>query len=352
MNNQTRKADDYSHTHSHGMWSRMKHALVPHAHDVNDAIQTAEESTRLGIRTAWIGLAGMMATAIAQVFIVWVSGSIALLADTIHNIGHAATTIPLILAFKLGRRAPTSRFPFGFRRAEDLVGLLISGVIAASIVLIVWESIDALINPREMTNLGWVLAAGIVGFAGNEAVAVYRIRAGRKIGSAALIAEGQHARADGYTSLAVVVGAMGVLLGFERADAIAGLLIAVAIAGVLINSLVVIVRRLMDGIEPETLDIIRDAAASTPDVREVAAVRARWMGHRMEADATVSVDPHLDVIQAHTVANAVEANMRSACRNLDHITVHVHPAGPAHGYDPESNEAMDDALGPVATMSA
>lgn len=350
MKGQPRKGAGHSHAHGHDVWSRVKHAVVPHAHDVNDAIQTAEESTRLGIRTAWIGLAGMMATAVAQVFIVWVSGSIALLADTIHNIGHAATTIPLILAFKLGRRAPTSRFPFGFRRAEDLVGLLISAVIAASIVLIVWESIDALINPREMTNLGWVLAAGIVGFAGNEAVAIYRIRAGRRIGSAALIAEGQHARADGYTSLAVVVGAVGVLLGFQRADAIAGLLIAVAITGVLINSLRVIVRRLMDGIEPETLDIIRDAAASTPDVHEVIAVRARWMGHRMEADATVSVDPHLDVTQAHAVADAVEASMRSACHNLDHISVHVHPADPRRRYDSQSNEATDETRGPLTTV--
>ncbi|WP_068324000.1 cation diffusion facilitator family transporter [Janibacter terrae] len=314
------------HSHDDGLWARVKHAVVPHAHDANDAIQSAEESAREGIRTAWIGLAGMMATAVAQIIIVWLSGSIALLADTIHNIGHAATTIPLILAFKLGRRPPTSRYPFGYRRAEDLVGLLISAVIAASIVLIVWESVDALMNPREMTHLGWVLAAGIVGFIGNETVAVYRIRSGRRIGSAALIAEGQHARADGWTSLAVVAGAVGVLLGFERADAIAGLLIAVAITGVLISSLRVIVRRLMDGIEPTIIEEIRSAAAAIPGVRDVEQVRARWTGHRMEADAVIHVDPHLDVIQAHQIADEVEHAMRSTCHNLDNVSVHIHPA--------------------------
>ncbi|WP_252975708.1 cation diffusion facilitator family transporter [Janibacter melonis] len=321
---------EHDHEHSGSWWGRVRHAVTPHSHDVNDAIQTAEESSREGIRTAWIGLAGMMATAVAQVVIVWLSGSIALLADTIHNIGHAATTIPLILAFRLGRRAPTARYPFGFRRAEDLVGLLISGVIAASIALIVWESIDALLNPREMTHLGWVLAAGIVGFAGNEAVAVYRIRTGRKIGSAALIAEGQHARADGYTSLAVVVGAIGVLLGFERADAIAGLLIAVAITGVLVNSLRIIVRRLMDGIEPGTLEALRHAAADSPGVREVTEVRARWTGHRMEADATVVVDADLDVGAAHRIAERVEDDMRAVRHNLDHVSVHVHSSSHEH----------------------
>ncbi|UER53762.1 cation transporter [Kineosporiaceae bacterium SCSIO 59966] len=316
---------DHVHDHGTGLLARVRHALVPHAHDANDAILTAEESARDGIRTAWIGLAGMMATALAQVVIVAVSGSIALLADTIHNLGHAATTIPLIIAFRLGRRRPTSRYPYGYRRAEDLVGLFISLVIIATIVLIVWESIDALINPREVTNLGWVLAAGVVGFAGNEAVAVYRIRTGRRIGSAALIAEGQHARADGYTSIAVVLGALGVMAGFERADAIAGLLIAVAIAAILVNSLVIIVRRLMDGVDPEVLDRMRRAAQSVPGVVLVGEVRARWAGHRMEGDAEIGVDAGLSLTEAHDVAERVQHELLHAAGNLDRVVVHVHP---------------------------
>ncbi|MGJ7440350.1 cation diffusion facilitator family transporter [Aquipuribacter sp. MA13-6] len=324
--------DHGEHAHEHEVhqqgssWlARVKHAVVPHAHDANDAIQTAEESARDGIRTAWIGLAGMMATAAVQVFIVAISGSIALLADTIHSLGHAATTIPLIIAFRLGRRAPTAKYPYGYRRAEDLVGLFISLVIIATIVLIVWESIDALINPRELTNLGWVFAAGVVGFLGNEVVAMYRIRTGRRIGSAALIAEGQHARADGFTSIAVVLGVVGVWLGFARADAVAGLLIAVAIAGILVNSLVIIVRRLMDGIEPAVLDRMRSAAEAVPGVDLVSEVRARWSGHRMEGDAEIGVSADLTLPQAHELAELVQHELLHAVPNLDRVTVHVHP---------------------------
>ena len=321
---------DHQHGHDHihgaGVWARIKHAVIPHAHDANDAIQTAEEAAGHGIRTAWIGLGGMMATALLQVVIVALSGSIALLADTIHNLGHAATTIPLIIAFRLGRRRPTDRYPYGYRRAEDLVGLFISLVIIASIVLIVRESVDAIANPRPLANLVWVLAAGIVGFVGNEAVAVYRIRTGRRIGSAALIAEGQHARADGLTSIAVVAGVVGVWLGFPRADAIAGLLIAVAITAILINSLVIIVRRLMDGVEPELMDRMRSVAETTPGVEVLQEIRARWSGHRMEADAQIGVDASLSVRQAHDVAERVQHDLFHAVGNLDRVTVHVHPA--------------------------
>lgn len=318
--------DHGDHDHGSGLWARVKHTLIPHAHDANEAIQTAEDSAKDGIRTAWIGLAGMMVTAVLQVVIVAISGSIALLADTIHTLGHLATTIPLIIAFRLGRKPPTATYPYGYRRAEDLVGLLISLVIIATIVLIVWESIDAMFDPRPLTNLGWVFAAGIVGFLGNEAVAVYRIRTGRKIGSAALIAEGQHARADGYTSIAVVLGVVGVWLGFQRADAIAGLLIALAITGILINSLVIIVRRLMDGIEPQVLERMRTVAGSVPGVQAVEEVRARWSGHRMEADAQIAVDAALSLRQAHDVAEQVQHELFHTVGNLDRVTVHVHPA--------------------------
>lgn len=159
----------HGHEHGHGQghephrrgWSaRLKHALVPHSHDANEAIQSAEEASGQGIRAAWIGLAGMMATGIAQVVIVAISDSIALLADTVHNLGHAATTIPLIIAFRLGRRPADGSYSYGYRRAEDLAGLFIGLIIAVTAGIIIWESVDALLNPREVTNLGLVLAAG------------------------------------------------------------------------------------------------------------------------------------------------------------------------------------------------
>ena len=313
------------HDHGHGVWAKLKHVLVPHSHDANEAIQSAEESSGEGIRAAWIGLAGMGATAIMQMVIVAVSGSIALLADTLHNVGHAVTTIPLVIAFRIGQRAATQKYSYGYRRAEDLVGVFISLVIAASALLIIWESVDALIDPRDLTNLWWVFAAGIVGAAGNELVAIYRIRAGRRIGSAALIAEGQHARADGFTSIAVVIGVIGVWLGFPQADAIIGFFIAIAILGILFSSLRTTLRRLMDGVEPEVLDAMSSVAASTPGVVGVGRVRARWSGHRLEADANIDVDGALSVLDGHEVAETVEHELLHRIKHLESVVVHLNP---------------------------
>lgn len=267
----------------------------------------------------------MMATAILQIIIVAVSGSIGLLADTLHNLGHAATTIPLVIAFKIGQRAASKRYSYGFRRAEDLVGVLISLVIALSVVLIIWESIDALINPRPLSNLGWVFAAGIIGAAGNEIVAIYRIRTGKRIGSAALVAEGQHARADGLTSLAVIAGVIGVWLGFPQADAIVGLGIGAVILMILINSLRIIFRRLMDGIDEGVIDQMTESIQSTPGVLAVDRVRARWSGHRMLAEADIQVAADQTVLEGHKVAEAVEHKLLHSTPHLEATTIHLHP---------------------------
>ncbi|WP_293786358.1 cation diffusion facilitator family transporter, partial [uncultured Aeromicrobium sp.] len=196
----------------------------------------------------------MGATAVLQTAIVVASGSLALLSDTIHNVGHLLTTIPLLVAFRLGRRPPSARYPFGYRRAEDLMGVLIALVVAASAAWIVWEAVQGIVDPRTPLHLGWVFAAGVVGAVGNEIVAVYRIRVGRRIGSAALVAEGNHARADGLTSVAVVLGVLGVWLGLPEADAVVGLLIATAILIILGGTVRSIVRRLMDGVDDGTVD--------------------------------------------------------------------------------------------------
>jgi cation diffusion facilitator family transporter len=316
----------HQHEHEHGAWARVRHAFTPHSHDHTEAIQSADEASSLGIRAAWFSLAGMGATASVQIVIVALSGSMALLADTVHNLGHLATTIPLILAFRLGRRAPTRRYSYGFRRAEDLVGLLIGVVIAASVALIIWESVKALTDPRPLTHLGWVLAAAIVGAAGNEAVAIYRVRAGRRIGSAALVAEGQHARTDALTSLAVVIGVAGAWLGLPQLDAAVGLVIAAIIIMVLVVSMRTVVRRLMDGVDEGTLDRIETATAVVDGVVSVDRVRARWMGHRLEADLDISVDPTLTVEAGHIIADGVNRTLVQTVPHLDRATVQVAPA--------------------------
>lgn len=315
------------HDHGSGLLARLRHALTPHSHDHGEAIRTAEESSAIGLRAAWVSLAGMGATALLQIVIVALSGSVALLADTLHNLGHLATTIPLIIAFRLGRRAPTRRFTHGFRRAEDLVGLLIGAVIALSAALIVWESVRALTEARDLSHLGWVLVAALVGAAGNELVARYRIRAGRRIGSAALITEGQHARTDAMTSLAVAVGVIGAWAGLPWIDPLIGLLIAAMVVLVLISSMRTVFRRLMDGVEPETVQLLRTAAEG-PGVLDVHEVRARWIGHRLDAELTIFVDPGLTVADAEPLTAAVRGRLHEAVPHLERALVQLEPAAP------------------------
>lgn len=313
------------HDHGSGFWAQAKHAITPHSHDHSEAIQTAEEARTDGIRTAWIGLVGMMAVAAAQVFIVWISGSVGLLADTVHSLGHAVTTIPLIIAFRIGARAATKRYPYGFRRLEDLVGILICLVIFATAIIIIWESVDALINPRELTNLWWVFAAGLVGFAGNEIVAIYRIRGGKRIGSAALIAEGQHARVDGFTSLAVSVGITFAWFGMPQGDAIVGLFIALVILGVMFSSLRAVVRRLMDGVEPGTVEQIKTVVSAVDGVENVGLTRARWSGHRISAETIIEVSHELSVGESQQIVASVQHALASEVRHLEDTLVQVQP---------------------------
>ena len=319
------QSQTHDHDHSHGQWGRVRHALTPHSHDHTEAIRTPEESSRIGIRAAWISLVGMGITAVLQVVIVALSGSIALLADTLHNVGHLATTIPLIIAFRIGRRAPSRRYSYGYRRAEDLVGLLIGLVIALSATLIVWESVRALLEPRMLTNLGWVMAAALVGAAGNEAVAIYRIRAGRRIGSAALVAEGQHARTDALTSLAVAIGVIGVWAGMPQLDPLIGLVIAAVIIAVLISSMRTVVRRLMDGVDDGTLERVERGAAEVPGVLGVSGARARWSGHRMEAEVGIIADAGLSLTEADALRARVQEHLVGTVPHLERVGVHVSP---------------------------
>ncbi|MGO1584071.1 MAG: cation diffusion facilitator family transporter, partial [Actinomycetaceae bacterium] len=314
---------EHEHEHGTGLWGRLRHALTPHSHDHTESIQSAEESSAEGIRAAVFSLAGMAVTALLQIVIVWLSGSIGLLADTVHNLGHLATTIPLIVAFRIGRRPASARYPHGFRRAEDLVGLLIGLVVALSAGIIVWESIDALRGSHVLTHHGWVLAAALVGAAGNEVVARYRIRVGRRIGSAALVAEGQHARVDALTSLAVVGGVVGSWLGWPYLDPIVGLFIAVVVISVLVSSMRTVIHRLMDGVDDLTLFRIEDAASRVEGIVGVGAVRARWSGHRLLAELEIVVDAGATAMAAAETARRVQGELGATVPHLEHATVQV-----------------------------
>ncbi|WP_041829709.1 cation diffusion facilitator family transporter [Actinoplanes missouriensis] len=313
------------HEHDHSAHHRLRHLLTPHSHDTADKVDNALESSREGLRALWISLAGLGVTAGLQALIVALSGSVALLGDTVHNVADALTAVPLAIAFWLGRRAATRAYTYGYGRAEDLAGVLIVAVIAASAVTSAWFAVDRLLDPRTVTHLPWVAAAGLVGFAGNEVVARYRITVGRRIGSAALVADGLHARTDGFTSLAVVLAAGGAWLGWSWADPAIGLAITVAIILVLKDAAREVYHRLMDRVDPALVDQAERALRSITGIRGVSGLRLRWIGHHLHAEAGIVVDARLSLMAAHEIAADAEHQLTHRVPRLTGATVHVDP---------------------------
>src|SRR5262252_7398658 len=322
----------HEHGHGHarrpGVVGRFQHVLRPHSHDAADKVDAAMEDSAEGIRVLWISLAVLGGTTVLQAVVVAVSGSVALLGDTLHNAADALTAVPLGIAFVVGRRPPTRRYTYGYGRAEDLAGVVIVLFIAASSALAAYEAITRLAHPRPVTNLIAVAAAALIGFTGNELVARYRIRVGRKIGSAALVADGLHARTDGFASLAVLLGVGGVALGWDWADPVVGLLITVAILAVLRQAAREIYRRLMDAVDPAIVDAGERTLRATPGVLDVGEVRMRWIGHKLRAECTVIVDAGASAVQAHHVAVSAEHDLLHALPRLAAALVHADPQPP------------------------
>jgi cation diffusion facilitator family transporter len=303
-----------------------KHGHNAHLH-THGAVDPSIITTQRGIWAIKWSFVGLTVTALFQVVIVFLSGSVALLADTIHNLGDAATAIPLWIAFMLARRKPSKRFTYGFGRVEDLAGIAIVLTILFSAIVAGYESLDRLFHPRTVQYLWAVIVASVVGFLGNEVVAQFRIKVGKEIGSAALIADGYHARVDGLTSLAVLFGAVGVWLGYPLADPIVGLLITAAIIRIVWDSGKAVFARLLDGVDPEVVEEIRHAVNHVPDVRGVTEVRVRWLGHRLHAELNIAVSPEISVEMGHEIAKEVQHRLLHQLRYLSNATVHVDPAG-------------------------
>lgn len=304
----------------------IKEIFAPHSHDAADSVDDTLESTAAGIRTVKISLLVLGLTALIQIVIVVMSGSVALAADTIHNFADALTAVPLWIAFALGAKPATRRYTYGFGRVEDLAGSFVVAMITMSAIIAGYEAIARLIHPQQIEHVGWVALAGLVGFIGNEWVALYRIRVGHRIGSAALIADGLHARTDGFTSLAVLCSAGCVALGFPLADPIVGLLITAAILAVLRTAARDVFRRLLDGVDPAMVDAAEQALAARPGVQAVRSVRMRWIGHRLHADAELDVDPALDLAQAHRIAHDAEHELTHTVPKLTTALIHAYPA--------------------------
>jgi cation diffusion facilitator family transporter len=305
---------DHGHDHAHG-----------HTHGVVDPTIATTDQGIWAIKWSFLILA---ATAALQLVVVYLSDSVALLADTIHNIADAGTAIPLWVAFVLARRKPTQTFTYGYGRVEDFAGLAIVLIILLSALVAGYEAIGRLFHPHPVMHLGWLAAAGAIGFLGNEAVAVFRIRVGHQIHSAALIADGYHARTDGLTSLAVVVGAFGVWIGYTLADPIIGLIITAVILGIVWQSAKTVLTRMLDGVERPTIGELRHAAQHARGVLGVESVRARWLGHRLQAEMRLAVDPALSLADARKVAEDAKEHARGHLPALESLHVELVPGRP------------------------
>ena len=327
---------DHEHNHGHAdhgasVRSRLAHGLSEilgtHSHDVAGQVDSALEADADGRRALLRSLGILGATGAVQLVVVGFAGSVALLGDALHNVADALTALPLLLAFALGRRPATKRYTYGYGRAEDLAGMFVVAMIAFSSALAAAAAIDRLIHPQRVTHLWAVAAAAVVGFAGNELVARYRIRVGHRIGSAALVADGAHARTDGFTSLAVLLGALGVALGWKLADPVVGLLITIALLGVLRSAVREVGARFLDAVDPTVVDQATAALKSVPGVGGIRELRVRWVGHTLRAEVDVTVDPDLTVIEAHDLAHHAERHLLRHVPRLTAATIHTSPSG-------------------------
>jgi cation diffusion facilitator family transporter len=332
---------DHAHHHGHEHHRHDGHG-DGHGH-THGVIDPSIATTARGIWAIKWSFVILAITSLMQLGIVALSGSVALLADTIHNFGDAATAIPLWIAFALARRRPSPRFSYGYGRVEDLAGVVIVGIILFSAIVAGWQAVDRLLNPRPIQFLGWVAAAGVVGFLGNEVVAVFRVRVGREIQSAALVADGYHARVDGLTSLAVVLGALGVWLGFPLADPIVGLIITAMIFGIVWQSAKAVFTRLLDGVDPHVIAELRHAAEHVPGIAGIEDARARWVGHRLHAEADIVVDADVPVREAAMLAEKLRVEAQQHLPALSWLRIQIkalqgdaapqgRPAGALHSH--------------------
>ncbi len=328
------EAHGHDHPHKENAHKKDDHEHGAHGHDhsggahghTHGTIDPSIISTQRGLWAIKWSFIGLFITTLLQLAVVYFSNSIALLADTIHNLGDACTAIPLGIAFILGKRKPSKRFTYGYGRVEDLAGVVVVLTILGSAIVAGYESIQRFFYPHTVGYLWAVAAASIIGFLGNEGVAIFRIKVGKEMGSAALIADGYHARTDGIASLTVLLSVIGVSIGYPLADPIIGILMTLLILRIVWESAAAVFTRLLDGVDPDVVDEIKAEARCSKGVEDVSEVRVRWLGHRMHAELNVAVGQELSVEEGHYIANQVRHDLLHKLKFLSGVTIHVDPA--------------------------
>jgi cation diffusion facilitator family transporter len=314
---------NHDHQDHHEGHSENHHSSAGHGHS-HTHFPADLYHTKKAFRAVQWGTAGLLITALLQCVISYFVNSAGLLADALHNLGDVFTTVALWLAFKLSLRQPNRRYPYGYHRVEDLTGVFIVLVIVTMAAIGAWESVQHLINQEQPTQLGWGILGGLIGFVGNEAVAYYKTKIGREINSVALVADGQHSRMDGLTSLAAVLGLVGVQLGFPLADPIAGIIITLVILYLVIETIRQVGARLLDVIDPELSEQLEQTVQGVSGVQHVTDLRARWYGRRLHIAAAIEVSAELSLVQAHAIAEEARHALLHQ-ESVSVVDIHVDP---------------------------
>ena len=319
--------DHEDHDHGKGIIGRLMHFLsLGHTHEHHHEYDLKKNSKE-GIKALKISFLGLMITAVFQFFIVLYTGSVALLADTVHNFSDALTAIPLWIAYRLNLKQKSKKYPYGYGRVEDMAGLFIILMIALSAVVVFLESIRRLYNPVEIDHLGILALSGIIGFLGNEIVAKYRIGVGKKIGSEALVADGMHARTDGLTSLAVIVGAFGAYIGFPILDPIVGIIIGFMILMILKDTTSTLWFRLMDRADLQLIEKIEKISMNYEGVAKIHDIKTRSSGQSLFAELHIIMNREYTIEESHEITSNLRAGLQSEIQNLVEVTVYPIPCG-------------------------
>ena len=278
------------------------------------------------VRVSALGLA---LTGGVELALALLTGSVSLLGDAIHNLSDVSTSLVVFLGFWVSKRAPTSRYPYGYGRAEDLAGLGVALVIWASAVFAGYESWAKLVSGRGTSHLGWGVAAALLGVAGNQAVARYKLRVGRRIHSATLVADARHSWLDAISSVGALVGLVLVGVGQRWGDPVAGFAVTLFIVNVGVEVTRELAGHLMDGVEPALLEAARRAAETVPGVA-APLVRGRWLGRSLVLEVEAQLAPRCSLAEADQLGAAVREAVLAAVEEAR--IVEWRPRG--HGHEP------------------
>jgi cation diffusion facilitator family transporter len=280
---------------------------------------------RAANRAMAVSAAGLAVTALLELGLAVVTGSVALLGDALHNLSDVSTSAVVFAGFWVSRRPATTRYPYGYERAEDLAGLGVAMVIWASAVFAGYESVHKLLDAAPTNHPGLGMVGAAFGVVGNQLVARYKLTVGRRIRSATLVADAKHSWLDAISSVGALGGLVLVALGYRWGDPVAGFAVTLFICHVGVEVTRELLHHLMDGVDPDDLDAARTAAVRVDGVR-AADVRGRWMGRTLLLEVETRLDDGLNLADADLINTRVEEGVRAAVPAVGHVHSHAHGA--------------------------